>query len=46
MIVAKPNVYARIRAIVREEDEKAFLIVSGASDVFGYGYKDHYMEEL
>ena len=46
MIVAKPNVYAKIRAIVREEDEKAFLIVSGASDVFGYGYKDHYMEEL
>ncbi len=46
MIVAKPNVYAKIRAIVREEDEKAFLIVSGASNVFGYGYKDHYMEEL
>ncbi|MBR4794952.1 MAG: YitT family protein [Lachnospiraceae bacterium] len=46
MIVAKPNVYAKIRAIVREEDEKAFLIVSGASDVFGYGYKDHYMEEI
>lgn len=46
MIVAKPVVYPKIRVIVREEDKNAFFIVTGASDVFGYGYKDHFMQEL
>ncbi len=46
MVVARPNNYAKIRAIVREEDQDAFFIVSGANDVFGYGYKNHFMQEI
>ncbi|MEG0806652.1 MAG: YitT family protein [Lachnospiraceae bacterium] len=46
MCVTRKLNYSKIRQIVREEDEAAFLIVSGASEVFGYGYKDHFMEEI
>lgn len=46
MIVVKNYNYSKVRNIVREEDEEAFLIVSGASEVFGDGYKDHYMQEI
>ena len=46
MVVVRNYNYPKIREIVREEDEDAFLIVSGASEVFGYGYKDHFMQEI
>lgn len=46
MIVSKTLQYSRIREIVKEEDKDAFLIVSGASEVFGYGYKDMFMQEI
>ena len=46
MIVVKNYNYTKVRNIVREEDKEAFLIVSGASEVFGDGYKDHYMQEI
>ncbi len=46
MVVVKNYNYTKIRNIVREADKEAFLIVSGASEVFGDGYKDHYMHEI
>ena len=46
MVVVKNYNYAKVRNIVREEDKGAFLIVSGANEVFGDGYKDHYMHEI
>ena len=46
MIVAKTLQYSRIREIVKQEDKDAFVIVSGASEVFGYGYKDMFMQEI
>ena len=46
MIVSKTLQYSRIREIVKQEDKDAFLIVSGASEVFGYGYKDMFMQEI
>lgn len=32
--------------IVKEEDEKAFLIVSSANEIFGEGYKSYWTEQL
>lgn len=46
MVVAKTLQYSRIREIVKQEDKDAFVIVSGASEVFGYGYKDMFMQEI
>lgn len=46
MIVVKNYNYSKVRNIIREEDKEAFLIVSNASEVFGDGYKDHYMQEI
>ena len=46
MCVCRKYNYSRIREIVREEDHEAFFIVSNASEVFGDGYKDHFMEEI
>ena len=46
MCVCRKYNYSKIREIVREEDRDAFFIVSNASEVFGDGYKDHFMEEI
>lgn len=46
MLVSKAGQYSKIREIIKEEDKDAFVIVSGASEVFGYGYKDIYMQEI
>ncbi|MDE6420071.1 MAG: YitT family protein, partial [Lachnospiraceae bacterium] len=32
--------------IVKEEDERAFLIVSSANEIFGEGYKSYWTEQL
>lgn len=39
LVVAKKHLYPKIKDIVREEDEFAFLIVTSASEVFGEGFK-------
>ncbi|MCR4955299.1 MAG: YitT family protein [Lachnospiraceae bacterium] len=46
MVVAKASQYAQIRDVVREEDKDSFVIVSGASEVFGYGYKDIFTMDI
>lgn len=46
MLVSKAGQYSKIREIVKEEDKDAFVIVSGASEVFGYGYKDIFMQDI
>ena len=38
LCVIKPIVYPRLRDIVREEDKKAFMIVSSAKEIYGEGY--------
>ena len=38
LCVVKPIVYPRLRDIVREEDKKAFMIVSSAKEIYGEGY--------
>lgn len=46
MCVAKKQVAPRIEGIIREEDKRAFMIVSSANEIFGEGYKDIYKEKL
>lgn len=40
MCVVKPFLYPRLRDVVKEEDKKAFMIVSSAKEIYGEGYKD------
>lgn len=46
MCVIRMRSLPEARDIVREEDEKAFMIVTSATSVFGEGYKSHESEEL
>lgn len=44
--VVKPFLYPRLRDVVREEDKKAFMIVSSAKEIYGEGYKNQDEAEL
>lgn len=46
MCVMKKRLSPRAEAIVREEDPEAFMIVTGATEIFGEGYKSIYSERL
>ncbi len=46
MCVVKPFLYPRLRDVVREEDKKAFMIVSSAKEIYGEGYKNQDDAEL
>ncbi len=46
LCVVKPIVYPRLRDIVREEDKKAFMIVSSAKEIYGEGYLSPDKEEI
>jgi uncharacterized membrane-anchored protein YitT (DUF2179 family) len=40
MVVTRKQMAPQIEEIVKEEDRRAFMIVSSASEIFGEGYKD------
>lgn len=40
MIVVRKQVAPKVEEVVKEEDSRAFMIVSSASEIFGEGYKD------
>lgn len=44
-VIRKQNMH-RLEEIVRTEDEQAFMIVSGASEIYGEGYKSLFVEKL
>ena len=46
LCVVKPIVYPNLRDIVREEDKKAFMIVSSAKEIYGEGYLPQDKEEI
>lgn len=46
MCVVKNQTAPKIERIVKEEDRKAFMIVSSANEIFGEGYKDIYKDKL
>lgn len=46
MCVMKKQISPRAEIIVREEDPRAFMIVTSATEIFGEGYKSIYSEKL
>ena len=46
MVVLRMRSLPEARDIVREEDKKAFMIVTRATSVFGEGFKSHDEEDL
>ena len=44
-VVKKQSAY-RVEEIVKQEDEKAFMIVTSASEIYGEGYKSYFGEKL
>lgn len=46
MCVLQMKAFPRAKDIIRQEDEKAFFIVTSASSVFGEGYKINTSEEI
>lgn len=42
----RKNLYPKAEKIVKEEDPRAFLIVSGASEIYGEGYKSYFSEKI
>ena len=46
MCVMKKQISPQAETIVREEDPGAFMIVTGATEIFGEGYKSIYSEKL
>lgn len=46
MCVMKKQISPQAETIVREEDPGAFMIITGATEIFGEGYKSIYSEKL
>lgn len=46
MCVMRKHNLVKVRALVKETDANAFMIISSANEVFGEGFKDHYKVEL
>lgn len=46
MCVVKKRVSPMLQEIVKQEDEKAFLIISSAKEIYGEGYKNIHMDRI
>ena len=46
LCVVKKQVFPKIKDLVAEEDPKAFMIVTKATEIFGEGFKEHNSEEI
>lgn len=46
MCVVRKPLAPRVEEIVKEEDELAFMIVTGATEIFGEGYKSYFSEKF
>ncbi|MCH5154772.1 MAG: YitT family protein [Clostridiales bacterium] len=46
MCVIKNYVYPRLRDVIKKYDDRAFIIVSSALEIYGEGYKDQNAAEL
>ena len=46
MCAAHRRSFPKIRALVREKDDLAFMIVSSAQEIFGEGFKNHRSNDL
>ncbi|MGN0807790.1 MAG: YitT family protein [Candidatus Coproplasma sp.] len=46
LCVVKPVMCPKVRDVVKEEDNNAFIIISSAKEIYGKGYLDQNAEEL
>ncbi len=46
LCVVKKQVMPKLEEIVKQEDEKAFLILSSANEIYGEGYKNILAEQI
>ena len=46
MCVVRKQIAPQIEEVVKEEDGKAFMIVSSAAEIYGEGYKNIYSEKI
>ena len=46
MCVVRKQQSFKIENIVKETDDRAFMIISSASEIFGEGYKSYMAEKL
>ena len=46
MCVLKKQIAPRLEEIIKQEDEKAFMIVSSANEIYGEGYKDILLDKI
>lgn len=46
MCAAKKTMAPKTEVIVKEEDPRAFMIISSATEIFGEGYKSYFSEKL
>ncbi len=46
MVVLHKQAVPKVKSLIGEEDENAFMIVTSASQVFGKGFKNHHEAEL
>lgn len=44
-VVRKQNAY-KVEEIVKQEDDRAFMIISSATEIYGEGYKSYFGEKL
>ena len=46
MCAMKKTVFPRVEEIVKDEDPDSFMIVTGANEIFGEGYKSYFSEKM
>ena len=46
LCVARKHSFPKVRDVVKEVDPHAFVIVSGATEIFGKGYKSQFTDEM
>lgn len=46
LCVVKKQMAPKLEEIVKQEDEKAFLVISSANEIYGEGYKDILVEQI
>lgn len=46
MCVVKKQMSPRVEVIVKEEDTEAFMVITGATEIFGEGFKSYFSERF
>ncbi|MCR5717325.1 MAG: YitT family protein [Lachnospiraceae bacterium] len=46
LVVVKKDIYPKAEEIVKEEDPRAFMIITDATEIYGEGYKNIFSEKI